>query len=344
MKIGRLSKLAMTTFQPRDGSEVDPNFTLARLIASTYDSILRNYARGAKTWGHPFFFRFAHEMNGDWYSWAEGGNGNKRGQYVQAWQHVHDIFVSQGATNATWVWCPNVNLDCSIPLDGLYSGDAYVDWTGFDGYYEQWDTLTRSTYSDLVRIAPGKPIMVGESGYVDEKSAIQALDRLDPVLPLSPGRAERHGFEYYRHGTLSLYAALETRSGQVLGKTAERHTSAEFVAFLQEVVASQPPQRRIHFIADNLSVHKTKAVQQFLAEHPKVTLHYTPTYSSRRGGSKSGFPRFNAISLPAASSPLKATWRASSCAISALTTKGRLPSAGPIATLRAASNEVFTFL
>src|SRR5580704_2479430 len=63
----------------------------------------------------------------------------------------------------------------------------------------------------------------------DEKTAIQALDRLDPVLPLSPGRAERHGFEYYRHGTLSLYAALNTKTGEVLGKTAARHTSAEFV-------------------------------------------------------------------------------------------------------------------
>jgi hypothetical protein len=63
---------------------------------------------------------------------------------------------------------------------------------------------------------------------VDEKAAIQALDRLDPVLPLSPGRAERHGFEYFRHGTLSLYAALEVSSGQVLGKTTQRHTSAEF--------------------------------------------------------------------------------------------------------------------
>lgn len=115
---------------------------------------------------------------------------------------------------------------------------------------------------------------------VDEKSVIQALDRLDPVLPLSPGRAERHGFEYYRHGTLSLYAALETRSGQVLGKTAGRHTSTEFVAFLQEVVASQPRKRRIHLIADNLSAHKTKAVQEFLAHNPRVTLHYTPTYSS----------------------------------------------------------------
>jgi len=66
---------------------------------------------------------------------------------------------------------------------------------------------------------------------VDEKSAIQALDRLDPVLPLSPGRAESHGFEYFRHGTLSLYAALETRSGEILGKTALRHPSAEFVGF-----------------------------------------------------------------------------------------------------------------
>ena len=69
---------------------------------------------------------------------------------------------------------------------------------------------------------------------VDEKTAIQALDRLDPVLPLSPGRAERHGFEYYRHGTLSLYAAFNTKTGEVLGKTAPRHTSAEFVAFLTE--------------------------------------------------------------------------------------------------------------
>ena len=79
---------------------------------------------------------------------------------------------------------------------------------------------------------------------VDEKTAIQALDRKDPVLPLSPGRAERHGFEYYRHGTLSLYAAFNTKTGEVLGKTAERHTSAEFVAFLTDIVVNQPEARR----------------------------------------------------------------------------------------------------
>src|SRR6266480_2048264 len=91
---------------------------------------------------------------------------------------------------------------------------------------------------------------------VDEKTHIQALDRKDPVLPLSPGRLERHGFEYYRHGTLSLYAAFNTKTGEVLGKTAVRHTSAEFVAFL------------------------TPQVQEFLAAHPNVHLHFTPTYSS----------------------------------------------------------------
>ena len=115
---------------------------------------------------------------------------------------------------------------------------------------------------------------------VDEKTAIQALDRLDPVLPFSPGRVERHGFEYYRHGTLSLYAALNTKTGEVLGKTASRHTSAEFVAFLADLVAHQPANREIHIIVDNLSAHKTQQVRDFLSAHPNVSLHYTPTYSS----------------------------------------------------------------
>ena len=101
---------------------------------------------------------------------------------------------------------------------------------------------------------------------VDEKTAIQALDRLDPVLPLSPGRAERHGFEYYRHGTLSLFAALNTQSGEVLGQTVPRHTSAAFVEFLGDIVASQPKRREIHVIADNLSTHKTQAVRTFLLD------------------------------------------------------------------------------
>jgi transposase len=115
---------------------------------------------------------------------------------------------------------------------------------------------------------------------VDEKTAIQALDRLDPVLPLSPGRAERHGFEYCRHGTLSLYAALDTASGRVHGKTAARHTSLEFVAFLKEVVSLCPRNKQIHIILDNLSAHKTTLVREFLEQNPRVHFHFTPTYSS----------------------------------------------------------------
>src|SRR6267154_2347394 len=115
---------------------------------------------------------------------------------------------------------------------------------------------------------------------VDEKTAIQPLARLDPVLPLSPGRAERHGFEYYRHGTLSLYAALNTKTGQVLGQTAPRHTSAEFVAFLEQIVASLPEGQQIHIIADNLSAHRTSRVWQFIDRHRDVRIHFTPTYCS----------------------------------------------------------------
>jgi len=115
---------------------------------------------------------------------------------------------------------------------------------------------------------------------LDEKTAIQALDRRDPILPLSPGRAERHGFEYVRRGTLSLYAALNTRNGQVLGRATARHTSAEFVAFLTALVAAHPRGQRIDIILDNISTHKTQLVRDFLAAHPRVQLHFTPTYSS----------------------------------------------------------------
>ena len=111
---------------------------------------------------------------------------------------------------------------------------------------------------------------------VDEKTAIQALDRLDPVLPLSPGRAERHGFEYYRHGTLSLYAALDTKTGRVHGRTTARHTSRDFVAFLEEVVSLCSSRQQIHIILDNLSAYKTQLVRDFLQQHPWVQLSLHP--------------------------------------------------------------------
>lgn len=148
-----------------------------------------------------------------------------------------------------------------------------------DGYLASNDPNFETKAADIIGLYLHPPQHAAVF-CVDEKTAIQALDRKDPVLPMSPGRAERHGFEYYRHGTLSLYAAFNTKTGEVLGKTATRHTSAEFVAFLTDIVANQPRDKEIHVIADNLSAHKTARVDEFLEQHPTVHLHFTPTYSS----------------------------------------------------------------
>lgn len=124
-----------------------------------------------------------------------------------------------------------------------------------------------------------KPPVSAAVFWVDEKECHPGSGPA-LVLPLSPGRAERHGFEYYRHGTLALYAALNTKTGQVLGQTAPRHTSAEFVAFLEQIVASLAGGQQIHIVADNLSAHRTSKVWQFIDRHPNVRIHFTPTYSS----------------------------------------------------------------
>ncbi len=114
----------------------EPDFQLSDVIAGNFDSYIREFAEDARDWGHPFFLRFNWEMNGNWFPWSEGVNGNQSGEFVTAWRHVHDIFTAVGASNVTWVWCPNVDpgnkLANSIASD--YPGDEYVDWTGLDGY------------------------------------------------------------------------------------------------------------------------------------------------------------------------------------------------------------------
>ena len=138
----------------------------------------------------------------------------------------------------------------------------------------------------------------------------------------------------YRHGTLSLFAALNTQSGEVLGQTVPRHTSAAFVEFLTEIVASQPKRRAIHVIADNLSTHKTQAVRTFLREHPNVQLHFTPTYSSWLNQVELWFSKIERDLLARGIFTSVADLAARSVDISIVTTKHRSRSAGPIATRR----------
>src|SRR6202043_2290562 len=93
----------------------DPNYALARIANGAYDSYIRTWAQAARDWGHPFFLRFDHEMNGSWYTWSEQRSGNHPGDYVRAWRHVVDLFRSVGAGNATWVWCPNIASNITTP-------------------------------------------------------------------------------------------------------------------------------------------------------------------------------------------------------------------------------------
>ena len=152
----------------------EPDFQLSDVISGRYDSYIREFATQAKGWNHPFFLRFNWEMNGSWFPWHEGVNGNQPGESAKAWRHVHDIFSAVGVTNATWVWCPNVEYSGSTSLSSLYPGDSYVDWTCLDGYnwgtnpakpdkWKSFDTVYKASYQKIVEmIAPSKPMMIGE--------------------------------------------------------------------------------------------------------------------------------------------------------------------------------------
>jgi len=158
----------------------EPDFQLSDVIAGTYDDYIRSFAEEARDWGHPFFLRFDWEMNGGWFPWAEGANGNQPGEFVAAWRHVHDIFTAVGADNVNWVWCPNIDPDGLFQdLSSLYPGDAYVDWTGLDGYnwgtdpakpdrWRSFDELYGSTYHRITEtIAPEKPLLIAEIGSTE---------------------------------------------------------------------------------------------------------------------------------------------------------------------------------
>ncbi|MGH9928626.1 MAG: IS630 family transposase [Pyrinomonadaceae bacterium] len=115
---------------------------------------------------------------------------------------------------------------------------------------------------------------------VDEKSQIQALDRTQPILPMRPGQVERRTFDYKRNGTTSLFAALNTRTGKIIGQTYPRHRSVEFRKFLDKIEENVPPELDVHIILDNYGTHKTAMIQRWLAKRPRFHLHFTPTSAS----------------------------------------------------------------
>jgi transposase len=115
---------------------------------------------------------------------------------------------------------------------------------------------------------------------IDEKSQIQALDRTQPLLPLRPGQAERRTHDYKRHGTTSLFAALDLKTNRVIGQLHRRHRSLEFRQFLDEIEAQVPAELDVHIIMDNYGTHKTPLIRKWFAKRPRFHVHFTPTYGS----------------------------------------------------------------
>ena len=115
---------------------------------------------------------------------------------------------------------------------------------------------------------------------VDEKSQIQALERTQPVVPMRPGQAQRRTHDYTRHGTTTLFAALDVATGSVIGQCLPRHRSQEFLSFLRTIEGNVPCDLDLHLVMDNYATHKTQAVQRFLAAHPRWHVHFTPTGAS----------------------------------------------------------------
>jgi transposase len=115
---------------------------------------------------------------------------------------------------------------------------------------------------------------------VDEKSQIQALDRTQPMLPLRPGQLERRTHDYKRHGTTSLFAALELKTSRVIGQLHRRHRSQEFRKFLNTIEANVPAELNVHIVMDNYRTHKTAAIRNWFAKRPRFHVHFTPTYGS----------------------------------------------------------------
>lgn len=154
-----------------------PAYASARIAAGDFDGYLWSWGTAMASWGKPVMLRYGHEMNGNWYPWADGVNDNQSGDYVKAWKHVHDVLIAAGAANVSWVWSPNVPYTGSTSLAGLYPGSAYVDTVALDGY--NWGTAAvGSKWTDpstlfgggltlLRKLAPGKQIIIAETASAE---------------------------------------------------------------------------------------------------------------------------------------------------------------------------------
>jgi transposase len=181
---------------------------------------------------------------------------------------------------------PHWSLRALAKAVGLAPSTIHRIWKAFSLQPHRAETFKLSTdplFVEKVRDIAGLYLSPPERAIVlcvDEKSQIQALDRTQPLLPMRPGQVERRTHDYTRHGTLSLFAALDAATGRVIGKCFARHRAREFRAFLNVIEANVPGDLDVHVIMDNVSTHKTQAIRNWFAKRPRWRTHYTPTSAS----------------------------------------------------------------
>ncbi len=169
---------------------------------------------------------------------------------------------------------------------GISTSSVQRIWRAFGLQSHRTETFKLSTdplFIDKVRDVVGLYLDPPERAVVlcvDEKSQVQALDRSQPVLPLRPGQVERRTHDYVRHGTTSLFAALNAATGDVIGKCYKRHRAVEFKKFLAEIERRVPADLDIHIVMDNYATHKTPAIRAWFARRPRWHVHFTPTGAS----------------------------------------------------------------
>jgi mannan endo-1,4-beta-mannosidase len=172
--------IAWDPYDP-NGPPIDqPAFKLSNILRGDFNDYIDGWATGLAAYGKPVFLNFAHEMNGNWYPWGIGVNGNQPGEFAAVWRHVHNRFTAIGASNVVWVWTPNeMYADVPATVEEVYPGDDYVDWFGTNGFnwganihwescdcqsaWRTFNEIFENTYDHLVGLA-GKPIMIGEVG------------------------------------------------------------------------------------------------------------------------------------------------------------------------------------
>ena len=172
---GAVPELTWEPWDPAAGT-TQPAYALDRIAAGDHDAYLKRWARQVRSYGGPLVVRMAHEMNGSWYPWAEGVNGNQAGDYRAAWRHVVQVFRAQRVTNVSWFWAPNVPYEGSVPLAGLYPGDDVVDRVGLDGYnwgttqsWSSWQSAEQVFGPGLAEIGAftSRPFYIGEIGSAE---------------------------------------------------------------------------------------------------------------------------------------------------------------------------------